>query len=173
MRVPVAVWQPCELLYTCCLLTYLLTREIKPRISESSPTASIITGWEGSRFDLLRTEHGAICAATLAAEILPTRDPRDHSTRVITAAVLGAFGNDDLCISQLTRSACGVRSGAVPIRTPPSRAGAVETAFMAMLLTPIGVHPVQTCSRLRASRPVLPHDFLNSAQISYTKKTQI
>ena len=24
MRVPVAVWQPCELLYTCYLLTYLL-----------------------------------------------------------------------------------------------------------------------------------------------------
>ena len=26
MWVPVAVWQPCELLYTCYLLTYLLTR---------------------------------------------------------------------------------------------------------------------------------------------------
>jgi len=25
MFVPVAVWQPCELLYTCYLLTYLLT----------------------------------------------------------------------------------------------------------------------------------------------------
>ena len=27
MWVPVAVWQPCELLYTCCFLTYLVARE--------------------------------------------------------------------------------------------------------------------------------------------------
>ena len=29
MRVPVAVWQPCELLYTCYLLTYLLTYPVE------------------------------------------------------------------------------------------------------------------------------------------------
>jgi len=36
MRVPVAVWQPCELLYTCYLLTYLF-RDLCVYVGHSRP----------------------------------------------------------------------------------------------------------------------------------------
>ena len=44
MRVPVAVWQPCELLYTCYLLTYL-HREIDRQTRSLQYSALLYRGW--------------------------------------------------------------------------------------------------------------------------------
>ena len=57
MRVPVKVWQPCELLYTCYLLTYLLTT--KDNLRQPTPPVTLKLHYS----DLL-----CICCTTLCLQ---------------------------------------------------------------------------------------------------------
>jgi len=54
MCVPVAVWQPCELLYTCYLLTYLLRRH-----PSSSGTRIVFLGIEGKKVNVAHIDYRA------------------------------------------------------------------------------------------------------------------